>query len=93
LYLIPAMQYSFLFLVSGVLYALKYLMEKRRQRRGNGAESSSLSILNSRHFRRVAIVAALIVLERIVYRHAYFFALGVELSVLKVRCSPRMRTM
>jgi len=80
------MQYSFLFLLSGTLFALKALVESRRRRRRKNLDSRPPQpVLNFGQFRSVGVVAALIIAERIVYRHGYQFALGVELSVLKVR--------
>jgi len=78
------MQYSFLFLLSGTLFALKALIERRHRRRKNRDSAPSQALLSFGQFRQVGVVAALIIAERIVYRHGYQFALGVELSVLKV---------
>jgi hypothetical protein len=88
LYLIPAATFSVvLFLSSGIYVLVFFLQCYRHRRRGRGgirtAESRRLKF-TVRYFPSVAIIAGLIVLERIIYRHAYPFALGLELVLLKV---------
>jgi hypothetical protein len=85
LYLIPAMQFSVLFIACSTLYALKLLIQRRRQKVNE--ESPSQPLLQVRFLRPVGVIAALILVERIVYRHASSFALGVELTVVKVHRS------
>jgi len=88
LYLVPAATFSFTLILSSGVYVLVFLLQcYRHRRRGGGAirtaESRRLNF-TVRNFPRVAVIAGLIVLERIIYRHAYPFALGLELVLLKV---------
>jgi hypothetical protein len=76
------MQFSVLFVACGALYALKLLIQRRRQKAKE--ETPSQPLLQVRLLRPVGVIAALILVERIVYRYASSFALGVELTVLKV---------
>ena len=89
LYLVPAATFSFTLILSSGVYVLHILLQcYRHRRRGGGgirtAESRGLNF-TVRNFPRVAVIAGLIVLERIIYRHAYPFALGLELVLIKVR--------
>ena len=89
LYLVPAATFSFTLILSSGVYVLHILLQcYRHRRRGGGgairtAESRGLNF-TVRNFPRVAVIAGLIVLERIIYRHAYPFALGLELVLIKV---------
>jgi len=70
---------------------MKALVEARRRRRRKNRDSRPPQpVLNFGKFRLVGVVAALIIAERMVYRHGYQFALGVELSVLKVCLPPAL---
>ena len=83
LYLIPAMTYTTILALSSALYLLRVIIQLMNRRR-YVADISPQSGMTLRNLSRIAIVAALIVFERIIYRHAYFFALGLELTLLKV---------
>ena len=83
--MIPAVTYSTLLLLSGALYVLRGLLSSRKRSSDTSYQRTTLS---SRSFSKIASVAGLIVLERIIYRHASSFALGLELTVLKVCRSP-----
>jgi len=86
LYLIPAMTYTFLLTLTAGLYLLSGIIQLIKRRR-YGKEASSRSNWTLRNLPRIAVVASLIVLERIVYRQSYSFALGLELTLLKVALS------
>lgn len=83
LYLIPAMTYTFLLALSTGLYFLSGIIQLIKRRR-YGKEASSRSNWTLRNLPRIAVVASLIVFERIVYRYSYSYALGLELTLLKV---------
>lgn len=83
LYLIPAMTYTSILVLSSALYLLRSIIQLLNRRRYI-ADVSPQSGMTLRNLPRIAIVAGLIVLERIVYRQAYSFALGLELTLLKV---------
>src|ERR1700685_1221706 len=79
LYLVPAATFSFTLILSSGVYVLHILLQCYRQRRRGGggirtAESRGLNF-TVRNFPRVAVIAGLIVLARITYRHVYPFDL------------------
>src|SRR5271156_5131206 len=77
------MTYTTVLVVTVILYILRFILQwiRYRRHRGDPPKRPSLSIQN---FPRIAIVAGLIIIERLIYRYAYEFALGLELTVLKV---------
>jgi hypothetical protein len=77
------MTYTFLLTLTAGLYLLSGIIQLIKRRR-YGKEASSRSNWTLHNFPRIAIVASLIVFERIVYRYTYSFALGLELTLLKV---------
>ena len=66
-----------------ILYVIRFILQwiLYRRHRGDPPKRPSLSLQT---FPRIAVVAGLIILERLIYRYAYEFALGLELTVLKV---------
>ena len=91
LYLIPAMTFTVVLALSSGVYMLYFLFQLHPRHRRRGIELRRLNV-TFRYFSRVATIAGLILLERIVYRHAYPFALGLELVLLKVTPSPAWET-
>ena len=83
MYLIPAMTYTTILAFCFALYLLRGIIQLTNRRR-YVADISLQSNLTLRNLPRTAIVAGLIILERIIYRHAYSYALGLELTLLKV---------
>jgi hypothetical protein len=81
-YLLPAMAFSITLVLCTLLYILRFLLQLRRCRQQD--DSQPRSKWSSRGFSRICLVAGLIVLERLLYRYANDFALGLELTVLKV---------
>jgi hypothetical protein len=77
------MTYTTILAFSSALYLLRGTIQLIKRRR-YVAEASFQSGVTLRDFLRITTVAGLIVLERIVYRHTYSFALGLELTLLKV---------
>ena len=77
------MTYTTILVLSTALYLLRGIIQLMRRRTyvANVSLQSGMMLPN---LVRIAIVASLIVLERIIYRHAYSFALGLELTLLKV---------
>jgi hypothetical protein len=84
LYLIPAMTYSSILVLSSTLYTLRFLLQCWKYRRYKTVASQKTK-WTMRHLPKVMGVAGLVILERVVYRHASTFALGLELTILKVR--------
>lgn len=83
LYLIPAMMFTIILALSAGLYLLRGIMQLVKHRK-YGSDVSLRLNLTVHNIPRIAIIAGLIVFERIVYRYAYSFALGLELTLLKV---------
>lgn len=83
LYLVPAMIFSVLAFLCTSLYTLRHILLWWRYRRGGG-ESPTLPRLSIRDLPKIVPVAALMVMERALYRYAYQFALGLELNILRV---------
>ena len=83
LYLIPAATFAAILCLSSSVYVLHFIFQCLRRRRRPNTESPRFSV-TLRYFPRVAVIAGFIILERIIYRHAYTFALGLELVLLKV---------
>ena len=69
--------------LSSALYLLRGITQLLKRQRYGPDVSLQLN-MTLRNLPRIAIVAGLIVLQRILYRHAYSFALGLELTLLKV---------
>lgn len=82
-YLLPAMTYTITFAVSITIYLLRFALQWLSYRR-RGGKVPVFPKFTLRDLPRISVVAFFIVLERILYRYTYEFALGVELSVLKV---------
>jgi hypothetical protein len=80
------MTYTFLLTLTAGLYLLSGIIQLIKRRR-YGKDASSRSNWTLRNLPRIAVIASLIVFERIVYRHAYSLALGLELTLLKVALS------
>ena len=86
MYLIPSITFTIILALSTGLYLLLVIIQLIKYIR-YGSQLSILSSWTLQNVPRIATVAGLIVLERIVYRHAYSFALGLELILLKVELS------
>jgi hypothetical protein len=84
LYLIPAMTYTSILILSSTVYTLRFLLQYWKYRRYKTVAPQKTK-WTMRHFPKVAGVAGLIILERVIYRHTSTFALGLELVILKVR--------
>ena len=79
------MSYSTILFISALLYVLRFLLGLRRWRRQTTSGSFRQRIRSSlRNIPRIAIIAGLIVLEHMLYRYTSGFALGLELTVLRV---------
>ena len=83
LYFIPAITYSLILFASTATYVIKFQEQLIRHRRF-GSKMPRRPKLFTPDLSRIGVIAFLIVLERIVYRYSYSFALGLELTVLKV---------
>lgn len=83
MHLLPAITYTTILVVTVILYVIRFILQwiLYRRHRGDPPKRPSLSLQN---IPRIAVVAGLIILERLIYRYAYEFALGLELTVLKV---------
>lgn len=66
-----------------LLYGLIHFVKRRRYGQVEG--SQRLWNFTLQNAPRIAVIAGLILFERIVYRYAYSFALGLELTLLKAR--------
>jgi hypothetical protein len=77
------MTYTSILVLSSALYLLRSIIQLLNRRRYI-ADVSPQTGMTLRNLLRIAIIASLMVLERIVYRQAYSFALGLELTLLKV---------
>lgn len=87
LYLIPAMSYTTIFLGCIGPYLLRAPPQYIKYRLFGG-EMPVLPRLSWNSSLKIITVAGLIILERILYRYAYSFALGLELTLLKVMFRP-----
>jgi len=84
-YFLPAATYSIILLVTLLLYCLRFLLGLRRWPRQAAATSTSPRLrIPLKNFARIAVIAGLIVLSHLLYRYASEFALGIELTVVKV---------
>lgn len=83
LYIIPAMTFSILAVLCITLYTLRYMLPRWKSR-GGGSDALAYLKVSLRDLPKVVPVAALIVAERALYRYASKFALGLELTILKV---------
>ena len=83
MYLLPAITYSTILCVTSFLYILQFVLQFWKYWRGAG-EAPSLARVTFPDRSRVFTIAFLIVLERIIDRHANSFILGMELTILKV---------
>jgi hypothetical protein len=83
LYLLPAMTYSVILALSVALYVLRYILQwfLFRRRGGNAPARPTFTL---RDLPRISVVALLIAIERILYRYGSGFALGIELTAIKV---------
>lgn len=77
------MTYSITLAVSIAIYVLRYALQWLLFRR-RGGKAPVRPKFTLRDLPKISIIAFLIVIERILYRYTYEFALGVELTVLKV---------
>ena len=77
------MTYTTILALSSALYMLRGIIQLMNRRR-YVADVSPQSGMTLRNLPRIGIVAVLIIFERIIYRHTYSFALGLELILLKV---------
>jgi hypothetical protein len=84
LYMVPAITYSMILVLTFTLYVLRFGLQCWMYRRYKSVAPTTPTAKMLRHIPRIFAVAAMITLERILYRHASGFALGLELTIIKV---------
>ena len=83
IFILPAVTYSTILFITGLLYCLQYLLHWWKYRRTCG-EGPLLAKLGLQNLPKIATIASFIVLERLIDRYANGFNLGLELTMLKV---------